>query len=432
MDKSENDKSSGNGWIGDIPAIWKTASLKWLSNIYSGGTPDRNNEDYWSGGTIPWLNSGKVNDFVITEPSDFITEEGFRNSSAKWIEPNSVVVALAGQGKTKGMSAIVTFPATCNQSLAVIRPSQKLHGKYLLYFLSRNYYHIRGLAGDGIRDGLNLEMIGGLAIPLFDVEEQSKIAKFLDCKTAELDELVANKQKLIQLLKEERTAIINRAVTKGINPNATLKRSGVDWLGSIPEHWEVKKLKWVCKITDCKHITPVYVDDGYPVVSTGNVKPFRLSLNSARKVSQRDFEVLSEDGRKPIVNDIVYSRNASVGAAAMVTVGEEFCLGQDICLIRSGENQKFIEAALNSGYVLNQLKTVLVGSTFKRINIQQIKEFILIKPPLREQEDIVEYLELKNKELDETLDKIKKELDLMEEYRRALISEAVAGKIKVV
>lgn len=232
-------------WIGEIPDHWATVALKWVSKIYSGGTPSKNRPEYWLNGSIPWLNSGTVNQFDITTPSNYITEEGLKNSSAKWIEEGSLVIALAGQGKTKGMTAFVRLKTTCNQSLGVIKPYSKLNSRFLLYFLKRNYLYIRGLAGEGKRDGLNLQIIGEINIPLLPLFEQTAIANYLDRKTAEIDELIAQKERLLSLYEEEKTAVINQAVTKGIDPDVKMKDSGIVWLGKIPEHWEVRKLKYL-------------------------------------------------------------------------------------------------------------------------------------------------------------------------------------------
>ncbi len=109
-------KPSGVEWAEEIPVDWRIASLRWISRRYAGGTPDRQNMDYWEEGTIPWVNSGAVNQWLITEPSALITERGYRESSAKWIPRGALVMALAGQGKTKGMVAQAGFRVCCNQS----------------------------------------------------------------------------------------------------------------------------------------------------------------------------------------------------------------------------------------------------------------------------------------------------------------------------
>jgi len=206
-------KDSGIEWLGEIPEHWEAVNLKWVSKIYSGGTPSKNNEDYWQNGTIPWLNSGTVNQFYITEPSEFITEEALNNSSAKWIPENSLVIALAGQGKTKGMAAQVMFKSTCNQSMGVIVPNELIENRFLLYYLVRNYQNIRNLGGGDKRDGINLEMVGGISIPLLPIKEQQSIVRHIETECTCIDAKIAKTNKLIELLTEYRTALISEVVT---------------------------------------------------------------------------------------------------------------------------------------------------------------------------------------------------------------------------
>ena len=167
--------------------------MRWLSRRYAGGTPDKGNDAYWEDGEIPWLNSGAVNDGYITQPSELITREGFANSSAKWIPKDALVMALAGQGKTKGMVAQLGIETTCNQSMAAIIPDRRLAPRYLYWWLTANYQNIRNLAGGEARDGLNLDLLGSIPCPLPPMSEQEAVARFLDAKAAEIDALVAKK-----------------------------------------------------------------------------------------------------------------------------------------------------------------------------------------------------------------------------------------------
>jgi len=173
-------KDSGVEWLGEVPEHWVASRVRWVCKRYAGGTPDKTKTEYWDNGTIPWLNSGAVNDRLITEPSALITEDAFANSSAKWIPRGSLLMALAGQGKTKGMVAQLGFPATCNQSMAALVPGSQVDGRYLYYWLDSNYQNIRNMAGGDLRDGLNLELIGDIACPLPTIPEQTAIAAFLD------------------------------------------------------------------------------------------------------------------------------------------------------------------------------------------------------------------------------------------------------------
>jgi type I restriction enzyme, S subunit len=162
-------KPSGEAWLPQLPMNWDLASLRWLSRRYAGGTPDKNNSAFWEEGDIPWLNSGAVNDGYITNPSAYITREGFLGSSAKWIPKGALVMALAGQGKTKAMVAQLGIDATCNQSMAAIIPTSRIQARYLYWWLTRltaNYSNIRNMAGGEARDGLNLDLLGSIPCPV--------------------------------------------------------------------------------------------------------------------------------------------------------------------------------------------------------------------------------------------------------------------------
>ncbi len=244
-------KPSRLEWVDKLPIKWEITRLRLLSRRYSGGTPDKKNQEYWTDGTIPWLNSGCVNQGTITQPSAFISELALQESSAKWIPGNSIVIALAGQGKTKGTAAYTTFPTTCNQSMAVV-VFDKDDTRFMYWWLVSQYKNIRGLASDDARDGLNLEMIGTIPCPIPTIEEQQKIASFLDYKTQQIDQLIEKKKALIEKLNEQRIAVITQAVTKGIDKNTKMKPSGVDWLGDVPEHWEVKRLRFAIETNPVK------------------------------------------------------------------------------------------------------------------------------------------------------------------------------------
>lgn len=201
-------------WLEKVPNSWKVSKLKWLSNIFSGGTPSTEREDFWEKGTIPWLNSGSVNDRIISRSSNFITKLGFENSSAKWIPSKSILIALAGQGKTRGTVAKLEFESTCNQSLGAIVPNHNdLDYNFLYYWLDTNYINIRSLSGLDKRDGLNLQMVGDIVVPLPTINEQLEISAYL----SEFDKKVQFLQNKLEIqilkLKEYRQSIISEAVT---------------------------------------------------------------------------------------------------------------------------------------------------------------------------------------------------------------------------
>jgi type I restriction enzyme S subunit len=424
-------KPSRLEWIDAIPVGWDITRLRLLSKRYSGGTPSKDNKAYWQNGTIPWLNSGSVNQGRITKPSTYITELGLKESSTKWIPEEAIIIALAGQGKTKGTAAYTTFKTTCNQSMGVV-VFDKDHPRFMYWWLTSQYRNIRGMASDDGRDGLNLEMLGTIPCPLPSIEEQKQIASFLDYKTLKIDQLIRKKKRLISKLEEKRIALITQAVTKGINKDVNLSPCGKDWLGNKPENWKCSYLKHFSLIYDCKHLTAQFVDDGYPLASIAEVKGWYVDLTTSKKTTYDYYKDLIGGERKPKSGDIIYSRNATVGEAAIVAIDTpEFAMGQDVCLIRCSDIllPEFLMYLLNSKLILQQLDLLMVGSTFKRINVNDIKNFTLLIPPMEEQKQIIEFLINAENKIESMIVKASEVLKRLEEYRTALITSAVTGKI---
>ena len=243
---------------------------------------------------------------------------------------------------------------------------------------------------------------------------------------------MAKRERLIELLQEKRTALITRAVTRGLDPNVPMKDSGVEWLGEIPAHWEVGALARWWQVIDCKHRTVPFLDDGIALASIGEVKGLEVDLSTANRTSVDEYRQMITGGREPHAGDIIYSRNATVGAAALVTTKEQFCMGQDVSLIRSvDQNQGFLGFLLRSPVVMGQLDSLMVGSTFNRINVSRIERFAVCVPPINEQRSIAEFCHREHESTEALVLKVRTAIDRLRELRTALISAAVTGKIDV-
>jgi type I restriction enzyme S subunit len=240
------------------------------------------------------------------------------------------------------------------------------------------------------------------------------------------------KQKLIALLEEQKQAIVHQAVTRGLDPSVRLKPSGVAWLGDVPEHWEVLPLRRRWAVVDCKHLTVPFVDDGVPLASVPEVQSFDIQLSKAKRTTPDWYNVLVAGGRAPRRNDLVYCRNVSVGAAAFVGTDDTFAMGQDVCLIRStSQNQRYLNYFLHSPAMTRQLMMLLVGSTFKRINVSEIKGLLIVVPPKPEQDAIAEHLDRAFVEIDQPILTIRHQIALLREYRTRLIADVVTGQVDV-
>ncbi len=424
-------KKSGHYWFDYIPESWDSVTIRLISKRYSGGTPDKKNSDYWQDGEIPWLNSGTVNQGVITEPTTFITNEAFDKSSAKWIPKGSIIIALAGQGKTKGTAAYTSFRTTCNQSMAAIVFEDDFP-KFMYWYLTCQYKKIRGLASDDARDGLNLEMIGSIPCSRPSLIEQTQIANFLDYKTAQIDKLIEKKKQLIEKLNEKRIAVITQAVTKGLDPTVPMKDSGVDWLGEVPKHWDVKRLKDVCTIRYGLSEPPKYVDDGLPFIRAPDV--YRGIIDSSKMKYLLPEDVPWEKNPSLRTGEIIVVRSgAYTGDSAIVPPDFDGAIaGFDMVVSVINCEASYVAFALLSTYMLNyQIELARKRAAQPHLNSEQLGGFTFLEPPSHEQKNIINHLKITIVHIAKQLEKTKKTIAILEEYRTALITAAVTGKIDV-
>lgn len=435
-------KPSPMAWLDQLPMHWNAASLRWMSKRYAGGTPDKGNEAYWEDGEIPWINSGAVNDGYITQPSELITREGFANSSAKWIPKDALVMALAGQGKTKGMVAQLGIPTTCNQSMAALIPDHRFAPRYLYYWLTANYQNIRNLAGGEARDGLNLEMLGSIPCPLPPVDEQQTIARFLDAKTAQIDALVAQKRQLIDKLKEKRQALIARTVTRGLppeaakaaglEPNPEMQPANVEWLDEYPSKWSLVPLKHLAAIRYGIGEPPEYVDDGVPLIRATNVDAGFIRDKGLVRVNPEDIP------QKRIVwlreGDIVVVRSGAYTADS-ARIPAEFAgsiAGFDMVVSPRKIESRFLAYAILSRYFKEgQLDIQKLRAAQPHLNAEELGSSTVCVPSEHEQPLIADFLDQETAHIDQLIELAEGVIRNTTEYRQALITSAVTGKIDV-
>jgi type I restriction enzyme S subunit len=436
-------KPAPMAWVDQVPRHWNAATLRWLSSRYAGGTPDKGIDAYWEDGTIPWLNSGAVNDGYITAPSELITPEGFANSSAKWIPNGALVMALAGQGKTKGLVAQLGISTTCNQSMAAIIPARRIDPRYLFWWLTANYQNIRNLAGGEARDGLNLDLLGSIPCPLPPLEEQQTIAHFLDAKTAQIDALVAKKRHLIKKLKEKRQALIARTVTRGLppeaakaaglEPNPRFVPSGVAWFDEVPIHWQVVPYKRLCSRVDvgiAEAATHAYCDDGVPIIRSTNVRPSGIETTDLLHIEP--WFAAKNRSKTLRSGDLVTVRTGYPGTTAIVPPQLDGC--QCFTLVQSS-----LRGRVHGPYVTHFINSVGMryfevegwGSAQSNISVPIVQSLPIAVLPFDEQLEIAKYLDIATSEIDRLTQKAERAMNSLTEYRQALITSAVTGKIDV-
>lgn len=431
-------RNSSFDWAKELPAHWESASLKWLCKRYSGGTPDKNKLEFWEEGTIPWLNSGAVNDGRIYDASAYITQEAFENSSAKWIPPGALVMALAGQGKTKGMVAQLMFRSTCNQSMAALVPTDRINARCLYWWLTCNYQNIRNMAGGDLRDGLNLELLGAIPCPLPPIEEQTAIATFLDRETGKIDELIAEQEKLLSLLAEKRQATISHAVTKGLNPDVLMKDSGVAWLGEVPAHWEIKQLRHIAKIVRGASPRPAGDPKFFSEDAEGNTPWVTVAEVTKDTGTYLDSvkEYLTplgvEQSQLFDCGTLVFTNSgATLGVPKILAIN--CCANDGILAFR--DLVPTVNIVFAYSFLLTtteRLRTEMKqGGGQPNLNTDIVKNIGFALPPLDEQSEIVAFLSQELERLDALASEANHGITLLKERRSALIAAAVTGQIDV-
>lgn len=428
-------KDSGTEWLGEVPEHWSSSSVRWLCRRYSGGTPDKSKTEYWQDGSVPWLNSGAVNDRLVTEPSELITEQAFANSSAKWIPRGALLIALAGQGKTKGMVAQLAFEATCNQSMAAIVPGPRIASRFLYWWLDVNYRNIRNMAGGDLRDGLNLELIGDIQCPLPSPPEQSAIASFLDRETAKIDALIAEQQRLIELLKEKRQAVISHAVTKGLNADAPMKDSGIEWLGEVPENWKVRKLRTLAAVVRGSSPRPA----GDPTLFDGDFIPWvtvaEITKDESKWLAETSTyltELGANSSRCFEPHTLLYSNSgATLGVPKIL--GIRACANDGVIGFLGLCDDADISFLYFFLYSITEAirEKVKQGSGQPNLNTDIVKDLAVALPPQSEQRAIVGFVEDACSQFDVLSGDAARAIALLQERRSALISAAVTGQIDV-
>lgn len=276
-----NYKDSGVEWLGEVPGHWEVISIKWISPVRRGASPRPIDDPKYfdEDGEFAWVRIADVSscDGLLTETTQRLSELG--SSLSVKMMPGDLFVSIAG---TVGKPCISAIKA-CIHDGFVYFPTLQINPKFLYrIFEGGNCYG--GLGKWGTQLNLNTDTIGSIRIALPPPNELSQVLDFLDRETAKIDELVAGQRRLMELLKEKRQAVISHAVTRGLNPDAPLKPSGIEWLGDVPAHWDVVPIKRIVSvpITDGPHETPNFIEEGVPFVSAEAVSSGSINFSKVR------------------------------------------------------------------------------------------------------------------------------------------------------
>ena len=374
---------------------------------------------------------------IVMADGDFLSRAeslvDYKKCSKNDLVMNIMLAWKRGLGVTK-------FDGIVSPAYSVFRFNERASPDYMHYLLRTDTYtnHFKTRSTGVIDSRLRLypESFGNVPVILPSINEQQKIANFLDHETAKIDTLIEKQQQLIKLLKEKRQAVISHAVTKGLNPNVPMRDSGVEWLGEVPVHWDVVPIKHIVStpVTDGPHETPDFLDEGIPFISAEAVSSGKIRFDKIRAhISEADNEKYSLK-YAPKKHDIYMVKSgATTGVTAIVETDQKFNIWSPLAVIRC-KKDSYPYFVLNFMRSLNFKEAVELNWSFgtqQNIGMGVIENLHVTRPPLEEAKTISKQLIKKCSTYDNVIEKGLSQIELMKERRTALISAAVTGKIDV-
>ena len=431
-------KDSGVEWLGEIPAGWEAKRLKNLAVL----NPEALPEDTDPTLEMVYVDIGGVDSLGRINGREQLTFASAPSRARRLVRDGDVIVSTV-RTYLRAIAPISDpeVGMVVSTGFAVVRPDEELTTDYAAYALRAPYFvervvaHSKGVSFPAINES---EMATyELAVP--PDAEQRAIAAFLDRETARIDALVAKKERLIELLQEKRTALITRAVTKGLDQNVAMKDSGVEWLGEIPAGWEVKRLSQaMAALMDFRGRTPLKLGLDWggeiPAISAVNVREGYLDLSRGVNFGSQALHNRWMSQGPTRRGDVLFTTEAPLGNVALVPDDMQYILSQRVILFRPYSEQlipEYLQRFLICSAFRQGVELQATGSTAEGIKRRYLVAMSLCVPPVKEQRAIAAFLDRETARIDALVAKVRDAIERLKELRTALISAAVTGKIDV-
>ncbi|EKY8777588.1 restriction endonuclease subunit S [Campylobacter upsaliensis] len=415
-------KPSGIEWLGEIPQSWE---IKRLRHIFKEVSIKKcGNEQQLcatqSYGVIPKkLYSYKTVEVISSDLNSF-----------KLVKKDNFVISLRS---FEGGIEHSNYQGIISPAYTILEPQVEIYSFYFKFLFKSSFFiSTLNIHKIGIREGQNISYasLQYTPIPLPPLQEQKEIAEFLDSKCEKIQNYINKKQKLITLLQEKKQALINEVVTKGLNPNIEFKNSGIEYLGLIPHHWEVVKVKYIATTNIGLVYDPSEIatneNVGYPVLRANNIQNGKIDYKDVIYVAKK-----IDDKQLAISGDLLMCvRNGSenlLGKTAKIE-NNNFSFGAFTAIIRSDLNN-YLYWIFQTEMLKKSISSFIVSIGIGQISQDDIKNFKIPLPPLHEQKEIAEFLDSKVAQIDSVIEKTKKQIELIKEYKNTLINEAVCGRV---
>lgn len=429
MKRYEAYKYSGVDWIGEIPEGWEVLKNKYIFNLKKSQVGKRSNEYDLLSLTLKGVIKRDMENPEGKFPAEFDTYQE--------VKKDDFIFCLFDVEETPRTVGLSNFDGMITGAYTVFDTKPTADKKFLYYFyLNLDEKKRLKFLYRGLRNTIPKDSFFSFKTIFPPFSEQTAIAEFLDDKTAKIDQTIAIRQKEIELLKERRQILIQQAVTKGLDATVPLKVSGVDWIGEIPEHWEVTSVKHLLSIpiTDGPHTTPMLYDEGIPFISAEAIKNNSIDFTKMRGyISSKDHLEYCKK-YKPKRNDIYMIKSgATTGNIAMVETDEEFSIWSPLAVFRANFRlvPKFLFFALQSVYFKKGVELKWSYGTQQNIGMGILSNLPLVYAPIEEQTQIVSYLEDIEAKIAKAITLKEQEIEKLKEYKTVLIDNVVTGKVKI-
>lgn len=418
-------KDSGIAWIGEIPEEWE---LSKIGAVYEERNQKVSDADF---PPLSVTNQGVV-------PQLETAAKTIDGENRKLICKNDFVIN--SRSDRRGSCGISEYDGSCSLINTVLKPKRNMCNAYYSFvFRSERFADEFYRWGNGIVDDLwstkwsNMKRI---YIPAPSLQEQHRIADYLNRKCSQIDAIIARQQEVIEKLKAYKLSVITEAVTKGLNPHAPMKDSGVEWIGEIPEQWENRKMISILsmRVVDGPHKSPELYDEGIPYISATAVENGKINFDLMRGYISEEYCNICDLRYKPQLHDIlVIKLGASTGQVAIVETTDRFNIWVPLAAVRCNEKADpyFVYYAFQSDYFLKQMEMSWTYGTQQTLGVKSIERLRIMLPTLEEQKEIVCYLKSKCDSIDAAVKNKEILIDKLADYKKSLIYEVVTGKKEV-
>lgn len=423
-------KSSGIDWLGDILNEWEVKKLKFtVKELVGGGTPDTGDDQNWTDNNdgTPWVNiADMTRSFRIRETEKKVTIKGLLEKNLRILPKGTLLYSMyASLGKV----AVLNIDAVTNQAiLGIVESKDKAAIDFIKWWLISIERHLLLFSSSSTQNNLNEFKVKNMPIFLPPLSQQGQIANFLDHEADKLDGLIDKKQQLIKKLNEKRTAIIGNAITKGLNPQAKFKPSGFDWIGSIPSNWELSPL--FVGMSERQEKNLGLIEKNLLSLSYGRI--IKKDIESNFGLLPESFETYQIVNPDDIILRLTDLQNDKKSLRVGYVTQRGIITSAYLCLrVNSLKLLPSYAYLLLHYFDTTKLFYNLGASVRQSMDFTDLKRIPIVFPPKNDQQKIIDFINQKTEKMDKAIKKLRQQIEFVEEYRLALITNAVTGKIKV-